>query len=86
MSGARRWTVTARHRSRLAAELAPVILTAEGAWCPICGDEPEYDTDYEPLMILWARKHIANPSACADTLAAREAAKRRHPAGKGRRA
>jgi hypothetical protein len=77
----------ARHRSRLAAELAPVVITADGmAWCTICQAEPEYDPPtYEPLLIIWARHHLANPSECATTLANREAAMRRHPAGKGRR-
>ena len=77
-----------RRRSRLAAQLAPVIITADGmAWCSICQAEPEYDVPTaEPLLIIWARHHLANPSECAQTLADRDAARRRHPAGKGRRA
>lgn len=76
-----------RNRSRLAASVAPVIITADGmCWCSVCGWEPDQLSDYQPLLVIWAREHIAHPSACAEVLAAREAAKRRHPAGKGRRA
>lgn len=75
-----------RRRSRLAESVAPVVITADGmAFCTVCGWEPESDSDYMPLLVIWAREHIAYPSNCAEILERREAAKRRHPAGRARK-
>lgn len=69
-----------RSPARKRADVAPCVVTIDGmAWCTRCGWEPDTDTTYLPLVVMYAAQHAHTPGACEAQLAARRAAMARHP-------